>query len=392
MKPMIIKEGISKLGAVHWDRRLFDSLIPLPDGTSYNAYLIEGSKKTALLDTVDPMKADILMEQLQEVKKIDYIISHHAEQDHSGSIPIVLDKYPEAMVVCTPKAKPFLMDLLLIPENKFITVEDGVTISLGGKTLKFIHAPWVHWPETMFTYLEEDSILFTCDFLGSHLATSDLYVTDECKVYESAKRYYAEIMMPFRSFVQKNLDKIKNLKINMIAPSHGPVYNKPEFIFNAYRSWAYDEPKNIVVLPYVTMHGSVKRMEEYLEAVLVEKGITVKPFDLSVTDIGELAMAMVDAATIVVGTSTVLTAAHPMAVYATYLANALKPKAKFISIIGSYSWGSKTIEQLSEMITNLKVEVIPPVFIKGYPKEADFRALDNLAETIAQKHRENNIL
>lgn len=392
MKPMKIKEGISKLGAVHWDRRLFDSLIPLPDGTSYNAYLIEGSEKTALLDTVDPMKADILMGQLQGVKKIDYIISHHAEQDHSGSIPIVLEKYPEAMVVCTPKAKPFLMDLLLIPDSKFITVEDGDTIALGGKTLKFIHAPWVHWPETMFTYLEEDRILFTCDFLGSHLATSDLYVTDECKVYESAKRYYAEIMMPFRSFVQKNLDKIKDLKINLIAPSHGPVYNKPEFIFNAYRSWVYDEPKNIVVLPYITMHGSVKKMEEYLEAALIEKGVIVKPFDLTVTDIGELAMALVDAATVVVGTSTVLTGAHPMAIYATYLANALRPKTKFLSIIGSYSWGSKTIDQLSGMITNLKVEIIPPVFIKGYPKEADFRALDNLAELIAKKHKENNIL
>lgn len=392
MKPMIIKEGISKLGAIHWDRRLFDSLIPLPDGTSYNAYLIEGSEKTALLDTVDPMKADILMEQLQGVKKIDYIISHHAEQDHSGSIPMVLEKYPEAMVVCTAKAKPFLMDLLLIPENKFITVEDGETITLGDKTLKFIHAPWVHWPETMFTYLEEDNILFTCDFLGSHLATSDLYVTDECKVYESAKRYYAEIMMPFRNFIQKNLDKIKELKINLIAPSHGPVYSKPEFIINAYRSWVYDEPKNIVVMPYITMHGSVKRMEEHLEAALIEKGIIVKPFDLSVTDIGELAMALVDAATIVVGTSTVLAGAHPMAIYATYLANALRPKTKFISIIGSYSWGSKTIDQLSGMITNLKAEVIPPVFIKGFPKEADFIALDKLAETIAQKHKENNIL
>lgn len=392
MKAMTIKPGVSKIGAVHWERRLFDSLIPLPDGTSYNAYLVEGKDKIALLDTVDPMTSEILMEQLKDVEKIDYIIAHHAEQDHSGCIPLVLEKYKEAKVICTPKAKTFLMDLLLIPEDKFITVEDGETLDLGGKTLKFIHAPWVHWPETMFTYLVEDKILFTCDFLGSHLATSELYATDECKVYEAAKRYYAEIMMPFRNFIEKDLEKIKDLDIDIIAPSHGPVYNNPKFILDAYNEWVYAKPKNIVVIPYSTMHGSVKKMVEYLQTVLVAKGVIVKPFDLSVTDIGELAMALVDAATIVIGTPTVLTGAHPMVVYATYLANALKPKTKFVSIIGSYNWGSRAQDQLSQMITNLKVEVISPVFIKGFPKEEDFKALDKLAEEIVKKHEEAGIL
>ncbi|ABY92702.1 MAG: Beta-lactamase domain protein [Caldanaerobacter subterraneus] len=392
MKAMTIKPGVSKIGAVHWERRLFDSLIPLPDGTSYNAYLVEGKDKIALLDTVDPMTSEILMEQLKDVEKIDYIIAHHAEQDHSGCIPLVLEKYKEAKVICTPKAKTYLMDLLLIPEDKFITVEDGETLDLGGKTLKFIHAPWVHWPETMFTYLVEDKILFTCDFLGSHLATSELYATDECKVYEAAKRYYAEIMMPFRNFIEKDLEKIKDLDIDIIAPSHGPVYNNPKFILDAYNEWVYAKPKNIVVIPYSTMHGSVKKMVEYLQTVLVAKGVIVKPFDLSVTDIGELAMALVDAATIVIGTPTVLTGAHPMVVYATYLANALKPKTKFVSIIGSYNWGSRAQDQLSQMITNLKVEVISPVFIKGFPKEEDFKALDKLAEEIVKKHEEAGIL
>lgn len=392
MKAMTIKPGISKIGAVHWERRLFDSLIPLPDGTSYNAYLVEGNEKIALLDTVDPTTSDVLIEQLRDVEKIDYIIAHHAEQDHSGCIPLVLDKYKEAKVICTPKAKTFLMDLLLISEDKFITVEDGETLDLGGKTLKFIHAPWVHWPETMFTYLVEDKILFTCDFLGSHFATSELYATDECKVYDAAKRYYAEIMMPFRNFIEKNLEKIKDLDIDIIAPSHGPVYSNPKFILDAYNEWVYSKPKNIVVIPYATMHGSVKKMVEHLQTALVAKGVIVKPFDLSVTDIGELAMALVDAATIVVGTPTVLTGAHPMAVYATYLANALKPKTKFVSIIGSYNWGSRAQDQLSQMITNLKVEVISPVFIKGFPKEEDFKALDKLAEEIVKKHEEYGIL
>ena len=146
-----IKKNISWMGAIDWDRRLFDSLIPLPDGTSYNAYLVAGSEKTALLDTVDPPMADQLMEQLASVPKIDYIVSHHAEQDHSGAIPHVLDRFPQAKVVTTAKAKPILIDALGISEDAFLTVEDGETLSLGDKTLKFIHTPWVHWPETMVT-------------------------------------------------------------------------------------------------------------------------------------------------------------------------------------------------------------------------------------------------
>ena len=140
MKPRQIREGVQWVGAVDWNRRLFDSLIPLPDGTSYNAYLVEGSEKTALLDTVDPPMADVLMTQLDGVPKIDFIVSHHAEQDHSGTIPRVLDRFPEAKVVSTPKAKGMLIDLLGIPENAFITVADGETVSLGDKTLKFIDA------------------------------------------------------------------------------------------------------------------------------------------------------------------------------------------------------------------------------------------------------------
>jgi len=176
MKARKIKEGIYWMGAVDWDRRLFDSLIPLPDGTSYNAYLIQGSEKTALLDTVDPSMVDVLLFQLESVQNIDYIIAHHAEQDHSGAIPHVLEKYKNAKVLTTSKGKGMLVDHLCIPEERFITVDDGETLSLGNKTLKFIHTPWVHWPETMVTYLQEDNILFTCDFFGSHLATTDLYV------------------------------------------------------------------------------------------------------------------------------------------------------------------------------------------------------------------------
>ncbi|WP_461834203.1 FprA family A-type flavoprotein [Desulfothermus sp.] len=388
MKPRKIKDKIYWMGSVDWDRRLFDTLVPLPDGTSYNAYLIEGSEKTVLLDTVDPPMAHELLSQLEGISKLDYIISHHAEQDHSGTIPMVLEKFPDAKVITSTRAKGMLMDLLQIPEEYFITVKDGETLSLGNKTLKFVYTPWVHWPETMCTYLEEDKILFSCDFFGSHIATSDLFVTDEGRVLEAAKRYFAEIMMPFRNVIQKNLEKLAPYDIEMIAPSHGQIYPRASLIIDAYKEWVLGMPRNKVVIPYVTMHESTKQMVDYLVSALVEKGVMVEQFNLAVTDIGKLAMALVDAATIVIGTPTILAGPHPYAAYAAFLANALRPNTKFLSIIGSYGWGGKTVETLAKMIPNLKVEVIEPVLSKGKPSEADFKALEKLAETIAEKHKQ----
>jgi flavorubredoxin len=389
VKARQIKTNAYWVGAIDWDRRLFDGLIPLPDGTSYNAYLVQGSQKVALIDTANPSMTVVLMAYLENIPVIDYVIANHAEQDHSGSIPHVLAKYPGAKVVTTPKGRDLLMALLLIPEDRFITVNDGETLSLGNKTLEFIHAPWVHWPETMLTYLREDKILFPCDLFGSHLATTDLYVADEGQVYEAAKRYFAEIMMPFRTSIEKHLDRLNSYKIDIIAPSHGPMYDKPSFIMEAYRSWVFGPPKNIVVLPYISMHGSTQEMVEYFVGALADRGVTVKQFNLAVTDVGKLAMALVDAATLVIGTPTVLVGPHPNVAYAAFLANALRPRLQFISIIGSYGWGSKAVEQLTGMIPNLKAEVLAPVLSKGFPGEEDFKALDNLASTIAEKHKEH---
>jgi flavorubredoxin len=333
----------------------------------------------------------VLVDNLDELKitQLDYIICNHAEQDHAGSIPLMLDLYPEAKVVCTPKCKGMLVDLLHLDEEVILTVNDKDTLSLGNKTLEFIHAPWVHWPETMVTYLREDRILFSCDFLGSHLAQTALYAEDEFTVFDSAKRYFGEIMMPFRTNIQKNLDKLKDYKFAIIAPSHGPLYNKPDFILNAYRSWAYDEPQNIVLLPYVSMHGSTKEMVDYLMGALIARGVNVKQFDLTVADTGKLAMALVDAATLVLGTCTVLGGAHPLAANAAFLVNALRPNLKFASIIGSFGWGSRAVEQITASLGNLKIELINPVYIKGDPREDDFKALDIMADAISIKHKEH---
>lgn len=387
-----IKENIYFVGAIGWDKRLFDELIPLLNGTSYNSFLVKGSEKTALIDSVYPPKYFNLTGKLKEIVagKIDYIISHQAEQDHTGSLPELVEAYPESKIVTNERCKSPLEDLLLIPEDRFLLVRDGDTLSLGDKTLQFIFTPWVQWPETMLTYLKEDKILFSCDFFSSHYVTNELFLKDEKKIYNAAKRYYAETMMPFRTCIIENLEKVKSLDIEIIAPSHGPLYKeRKDFIVNAYRNWSSDKVKNEVIIPYVSMRDSTEKMVEYLKESLTKKGITVKVFHLTGSyDIGEFAMALVNAATIVIGVPAALASPHPNILYATYLVNALKPKVKFISIIGSYRQGEKTVDILTDIVSTLKAEIIEPVVVKGYIKDSDFELLEELAEKISTSHVE----
>jgi flavorubredoxin len=386
VKAREVRPGIDWVGALHWDRRLFDSLIPLPDGTSYNAYLVHGKKKVALIDTVDPTKTGLLLEKLESVPQVDYLVVQHVEQDHSGSVPAVIERFPAVQVLATPKAKGMIVDHLGVAEDRIKTVEDGETLPLGDRTLEFVHAPWVHWPETMFTYLREDKVLFSGDFLGAHLATTDLYATDRGRVTASAKRYYAEIMMPFRSAIQGHLERLSSYEISLVGPSHGPITDDPRFILDAYRSWVLDRPKNVVVLPYVSMHGSTARMVEHLVGALVDRGVQVEAFDMAGADLGSLAMALVEAATVLFATPTVLVGAHPHIVTAAYLINALRPKLRFGAVVGSYGWGGKAAEQVTGLLGTLKLEWLDPVFVRGAPKPETFAALDRLADAVRQKH------
>jgi flavorubredoxin len=386
MKARKITEHVDWMGAVDWDRKMFDALIPLPDGTSYNAYLVKGSEKTVLLDTVDPNKVEELMGQLEYVPKLDYLVSHHAEQDHSGSISRVLEKYPNVIVLGSEKNKTMLMDLLHLPAEKIQIVADGEKLSLGNLTLEFIYTPWVHWPETMSTYLQEEKILFSCDFFGSHMATSDLYAHDEGVIYEAAKRYYAEIMMPFRKPIEKDLKRLEPYAIDYIAPSHGPVYDHPKMILDAYNDWVFSAPRNQVVLAFLSMHDSTRIMAEYLLNALVEQGIHVQMINMETADIGKFAMSLVDAATLVVGTPAVLGGPHPNVAYAALLAAALKPKLQNVAIIGSYGWGGGAVEKLSALMPAFKDNFLQSVVTHGLPGPEDFKALQRLAEDIHQKH------
>lgn len=384
-----IKNNIFFCGLNHRERKLFDELIPLPVGTTYNSYFVKGSEKNAIIDTMYPPKADEYIQKLDDagITKVDYIVANHGEQDHSGALPKMVKKYPQAKILTNPKCKEIIQLMLHIEDDKFQVVADGEEISLGDKTLKFIHAPWVHWPDTMFTYIPEDRIIFTCDFLGSHLPFEDLYAQETPELLSAAKRYYAEIMMPFRNFCKKYVQMLKNMDIEMILTSHGPIYKNPKFILDAYEEWTADECKNEVVIPYVSMYESTKEMVDYMSKKLSEKGIIAKPFNLVEEDLGELAMELVDACTVVFGSSMVLAGPHPAAVTAAYIAGILRPKAKFVSFIGSYGWGGVLFEKLEQSLSAVKAEKLEPVLVKGKARKEDFEKLDALAEEIYQKHK-----
>ena len=381
-----IKPGIEWVGALDWHRQLFDELIPLPQGTCYNAYLVNGSEQTALLDTVDPAFRAVLLQRLEGVARLDYIVAHHAEQDHAGTIPDVLARFPQAQVLATPKGVQFLQELLAVPADRLQAVQDGETLALGGRTLRFLHLPWVHWPETMVSFLEEDRILFPCDLFGAHLATSDLWARDEAVVLAAARSYYAQILMPFATLIRKHMDKLAPLNPALIAPSHGPVYDRPALILDAYRRWSGGLVTNKVVLPQVSMHGSTALLVQRLIESLIARGVAVQPFDLAHLRLDQLSTALVDAATIVLAAPAVLGGMHPLAASVGALVDALKPPVKFAGYLGSYGWSRGQIGKTAELLPHLKVEVLEPVLCAGRPRAADLEAVDRLAAQIADKH------
>jgi flavorubredoxin len=391
MRSRTLTNGIDWVGVIDWDRRTFDELVPLPEGTTYNAYLVRGRERTALVDTVDPEFGDVLLERLESlgVTTLDYVVANHAEQDHSGTLPRVLERFPEARVVSTPKGQGILADLLAIPAGRFLPAEDGAALDLGGRTLRFLHFPWVHWPETMVTWLEEDGFLFSGDLFGAHETSADI-VDAPAPSLASARRYYAEIMMPFRNVIRSNLPRVAALPITTLCPSHGPVWRSPRPILDAYAAWVADVPGARVVVAYVSMHASTRQMARHLADALVERGLPVDLLNLATTDLGRLAVALVDAGTLALGSPTVLGAAHPLAANAANVANLLKPPVRHGAIFGSYGWGGKMAAQLTGLMPQLKLEMLEPVVAKGLPRAEDLAALDQMADEIARRHAAPN--
>ncbi len=389
-----IKDNILYAGMNDKDRLIFDELIPLDHGTSYNSYVVKGSEKTAVIDTMYPKFTEEYIKSFDEngIEKVDYIIANHGEQDHSGSIPAMLKKFPEAIVVTNAVCAGNIKEMLLVPQDKIKIIKNDEELSLGDKTLQFKIAPGVHWPDTMFTYIKEDNIIFTCDFLGAHFIFDDVFAVPSKELERSAKKYFAEIMMPFSSVCRKYTEQLKNLKPEMILPSHGPVYKNPDYILDLYADWAGEKGKNLVLLPYVSMYSSTEEMIDYLAEKLKEKGISSVKYDMVDGNLGDLAVALVDGTTIILGTSMVLAGPHPAAFNTIYLASILRPKVKIASFIGSYGWGGNLFGKMTEMLAPLKLDIIDPILVKGKAKPEDYLKIDKMAEEIYKKHKELELI
>lgn len=382
-----ISKNVYWVGVKDWNRKLFDALIPLPKGTSYNSYLVIGEEEKALIDTVNPGFEGELEEKVRAITdpgEIDYLIMNHAEPDHAGAIPRVISMNEKVKVVTTGRGAKMAQTFYKVPENRVIVVNDQDALNLGGKTLRFIEAPMLHWPETMFTYLHEDRILFSCDFFGSHIAEG-FYDEDVEDLTVHAQRYFGEIMMPFRVMAKRALEKIKGLELNMIAPSHGPIYRNPRRILDMYGKWAGGETKRKVVIAYVTMWGSTEKMIEPMAETLASEGIHVSLYNLALADVGDLAKDLVDSRGIVLGAPTVLGGIHPLALYAAHLVKALKPPLRYGVVVSSYGWGGGTVKQALEILSPLGIEILGSVEVNGPPSPRDVERIVELGKRLAKK-------
>lgn len=382
-----ISEDVFWVGAKDWNRRIFDALIPLPQGTTYNAYLVKGKEKTALIDTVNPgfeKELDEKINQVIDLKDLDYLVMNHAEPDHAGAIPYVMQVNKKALLITTEKGAKMAQLYYKVPEKRIKAVKEGDTIELGSKTLKFIDAPWLHWPETMFTYLAENKILFSCDFFGSHTALG-LYDEDVEEIIPFAKRYFGEIMGPFRTLGKKALEKVNELEVEIIAPSHGPIYKNPKKILKAYHRWTAGETKEKVIIIYVSMWGSTEAMIKTIAETLLSAGVEVNLYNLSYADIGEIAKDLVDSRALVLGTPAVLGGMHPLAIYATYLVKALRPPLRYGAVLSSYGWGAGAVKQALEILKQTNIEMVETLEINGPPSAEDQQKIIEIGKQLANK-------
>jgi flavorubredoxin len=383
----ILAENVYYVGVKDPDRRLFDSLIPLPQGTTYNSYIIKGKEKTALIDTVRPgfeNELESRINQIINIETIDYVVMNHAEPDHAGAIPYIMKKNNKAKLVTTKRGAQAAKIYFKVQDERIDVVSDGDEITLGGKTLRFIEAPMLHWPETMFTYLKEARILFPCDFLGLHTAYG-FYDDQVPELIPYAQRYFGEIMMPFKSLGRRGLDKIKDLDIQMIAPSHGPIHRNPMRILEAYDRWTRGETRDKVIVVFVTMWKSTEKMVKQMVETLEENGVEVPIYNLATADIGDIARDLVDSRGIVLGTPTFLGRMHPLAVYACHLVKILKPPVKYGVVLTSYGWGKGALSHASELLGPTGLEVVGALEVNGPPNSEDFEEIRKIGDELASR-------
>lgn len=385
-----IAAGVHWVGVKDWDRRVFDALIPLPLGTSYNAYLVRGEKAIALIDTVNPGFESALLgkiSQLVNPQEIDFIVMNHAEPDHAGAIPVLIEASPKAKVLMTKRGMELAQRLYHVPRDRIQIVNDTKELDLGGKTLRFLEVPFVHWPETMFTFLREERILFSCDFFGAHLAPG-FYADQVPGIAEHAQRYFGEIMMPYRSAAKRAWERARELSPSIIAPSHGPIWRDPKAILELYQRWTAGETEAKVVVAHVSMWGSTEELVHVAIDALLPSGIQVVVHELSQVDVGELAKDLVDARGVILGSPTVLGGLHPAAAFVLQLVRLLKPPLRYGLMLSSFGWGGGALRQAKEILASTGIELVGALEVQGRPTRVEVETARALARELATKVKE----
>lgn len=362
-KPFELAKGIYWVGAVDWNVKNFHGhTYSTRKGTTYNSYLIVDDK-IALVDTVYGPFARELVERISEITdpaKIDYVIANHVETDHSGAMPEIMKLCPKAKVIGTAKCKEGLYRNYY-EDWDFRVVKTGDTIDLGKRTLSFIEAPMLHWPDSMFTYCPDDALLMPNDAFGQHYASSERFddEVDHCDLMDEAKKYYANILWPLSSLVAKKIDEVvkSGIEIRTIAPSHGIIWRgDPGKIISSYVSWANNTVLPKVVIVYETMWGSTDRMARYIASGIADCGLDVKLFDVAASDRTEVIGHMLDAAGFLVGSSTHDNDMLPSIAGFLELLKGLKPKNRVGAAFGSYGWSGGAVASIEKVLRDAGIE------------------------------------
>ncbi len=365
----VLKENIYWVGYVDWDVRDFHGY-KTDRGSSYNAYLIK-DEKIAIIDSVKAPYAKSYLANIQNhapLDKVDYVVCNHAEPDHSGSLPTLMKECVNAELVCNAKCQKTLSMHYDTSNWKFKVIDESTELSLGKRTLKFINTPMAHWPESMFTYVPQEKLLFSMDAFGQHYASSerfdDLVPMDE--VMFEAKTYYANIIMLYGAQVEKVLAKASGIDIEMIAPSHGVIWRKHiADIVEAYKEWMVCKAKPKVIIFYDTMWRSTALMADAIYEGVKKSGVSVKKYDLKSTNITVIAREALDSAAIAVGSPTLNKSLMPKVAEALTYLKGLAPKGKTAVAFGSYGWAKKGgQDDVLEYLKAMDCEILEPELIQ----------------------------
>ncbi|NLJ24739.1 MAG: MBL fold metallo-hydrolase [Firmicutes bacterium] len=393
-----VKDNVYWVGAVDWQSRYFHGVIYTTHrGTTYNAYLVIGEKYKALIDTVYTPFSEVLVSHLKELvdpTEIDYVVVNHVEIDHLGALPRVMELCPQAKIFCSQRATWPIKKHFGERGWDMTVVGTGDVLDLGGKTIQFIEAPMLHWPDSMFSYIPEDRLLLPNDAFGQHLASSGRFddEVDNAILMDEAAKYYANILLPFSSLVDRKLKEIAKLgiEIDTIAPSHGVIWRKdPNQIITAYQSWAngLETPGRVfpeVVVVFDTMWGSTEKMAEAISDELSRQGLRVSLYNIGKSDDSDIIREVLEAKAVIVGSSTINNAMLPSLSPFLYGLVGLKPKGKMGAAFGSHGWRGGAVPQIAAMLADAGMELVGDgLAIQWVPDAADLEASRDLARQVA---------